>query len=91
MILPVWRIDRGIIDGITAVDHLTVSGIDSYVRYRVTGIVCSREENDVSGSGLRCADVRALVVYTLCCCSWHIAITAVREHIAYKSRAVEAR
>ena len=91
MILPVWRIDRGILDVITAVDHLSVSGIDSYVGYRITGVVCSCKENDVSCFCLRCADMLALVINALCCCPRQIIITAVGHHVADKSRAVKAR
>jgi len=91
MTLPIRCVDRGVFNGITAVDHLTVSGIDSYVRYRVTGIVCSREENDVSGSCLRCADMLALIVYALRRCPRQVVITAVSHHIAHKARTVETR
>ena len=51
MALPVWRVDGGILDGIAAVDHLTVACIDTHMSHGVAGIISARKEDDVSGSG----------------------------------------
>ena len=72
-------------------NHLTVTSIDTNVRYRIAGIISTREKDNVPGSRFRCTDQRTLVINALRRCSWHIAVTAVGKHIAYKSRTIEAR
>ena len=85
MALPVWRIDGGILDRIAAVDHLPIAGIDAHMCHGVAGIIGTRKENDVSGSGFRCTDMLALVIDSLCRSSRHVVITAMGEYVAYKT------
>ena len=64
-------------------DHLTVTGIDTDVGYRITGVICTREKDNVSGSRFRCADMLALVINALRCGTRQIIVSAVSHHISH--------
>ena len=66
-------------------DHLTVSGINTDMGYRIAGIICTREKDNVSGSRFRCADMLALVINALRRGTWQIVISAVSYHITHKA------
>lgn len=50
MALPVWCVNGRVFDGIACMDHLTIAGIDTNMGYRIAGIVCTCEKDNIPGS-----------------------------------------
>src|SRR5574344_323829 len=84
--LPVSRIDRCVLDRVTTVDHLSVTGINPHMGHRFPGIVRSGKENNVPCPGLFRCYRRTDVVNSLCRQPSHVADSGIGKHIAYKPR-----
>lgn len=75
--LPVCRMDRGILDGIAAVDHHAVPAVYPHMADRPCGVVCAGKKDDIPRLCIRCRYPAALVINPLCSCPGQVVDAAV--------------
>ena len=62
MSLPVGSINRRVLNRVTTMQHFPVTGVNAYMRYRISAIISTSEKDQITGLSIKTINNSASII-----------------------------